>query len=67
MSKVTLGNLNRKTKGTRSVYNRGQRANVVNWGYFHLITGLNCAMKKIYKFTDKSTDIQNLYVFKKKL
>jgi hypothetical protein len=27
--------------------------------------GLNCAVKKIYKFTDQSTDIYNLCVLKK--
>jgi hypothetical protein len=39
-------------------------ANIINYGYFHVITGLNCAMKKIYKFRDKSTDIYNLFLLK---
>jgi hypothetical protein len=40
-------------------------ANIINYGYFHVITTISYAVKKIYKFTDKSTDIYNLYVLKK--
>jgi hypothetical protein len=42
-------------------------ANIINYRYFPVFTTLSCAVKKIYKFTDKSTDIHNLCVLKKVL